>query len=330
MIKFELHFSEVQNLLNCDKEYDLLFSGLATLDEEIDHSLIFVKKIDRDNELKIKSLDGCLIVTQSKGSFDFPHCIVEDNRLALAKVLNFISEKLPKPNKAGISSLAIVSQDVVIGKNVIVEDFVFVGPDVCIGDNSIIKQGAKILRNVKIGKNCVIRENAVVGGQGFGVVKDENGNNLKMAQLGGVIIGDHVEVGALNTIVTGTIKPTIIEDYVKIDDHVHVAHNCHIKRNSIITAGVILSGSAIIGDNVWIGPNSTIMNSATIADNTFIGIGTLITKDINTPGHTYAGVPGKDFEQFLKEKKAVSFISENRSAIEDLLKYKINEVGKDE
>ncbi len=330
MIKFELHFSEIKNLLNCDKEYDLLFSGLTTLDEEIDHSLIFVMKIDRDNELKIKSLDGCLIVTQSKGTFDFPHCIVEDNRLALAKVLNFLSKKISSHSKFGISSLASVSEDVILGENVVIEDFVFIGPNVLIGDNTIIKQGAKILRNVKIGKNCVIRENAVVGGQGFGVVKDENGNNLKMAQLGGVIIGDHVEVGALNTIVTGTIKATIIEDYVKIDDHVHVAHNCHVKRNSIITAGVILSGSVTIGENVWIGPNSTIMNSAVIADNTFIGIGTLITKDINTPGLTYAGVPGKDFELFLREKKAVSFITENRSTIENFLKYKINDVGKDE
>ncbi|MGS0972984.1 MAG: DapH/DapD/GlmU-related protein [Candidatus Izemoplasmataceae bacterium] len=149
-----------------------------------------------------------------------------------------------------------------------------------LGDNVIVKQGAKILENTHIGDNSIIRENSVIGGHGFGVEKDEEGNNLKIPHFGGVIIGDNVEIGALNTVVSGTINPTVVEDYVKVDDYVHIAHNCKIGKNSIITAGVIFSGSVKIGENVWVGSNSTIKNSISINDDNLIGIGTVITKDI--------------------------------------------------
>ncbi|MDC0559119.1 hypothetical protein OAO42_01775, partial [Candidatus Izimaplasma bacterium] len=147
--------------------------------------------------------------------------------------------------------------------------------------------------------------------------KDADNNNLKISHLAGVIIHDFVEVGALNTIVSGTIDPTVIESYTKIDDHVHIAHNCHIHRNCIITAGVVLSGSVTIGENVWIGPNSTVKNSVSIESDNLIGINTLITKSITTKDSVFAGVPGKIFSKFIDEKKAMKYIVKH---IEDIKK----------
>lgn len=322
MIKYEISKREIAEILGVtfygeDKKY----IGVSSINNPQNNSVIFLKKIDKEKMTLLNQLKECLVITQEKIELDHDIMIVNNARLAMAKVLNYISANLnsDKSDKNNISNTAFIHPGAKLGKNVKIEEFVYIDDDVEIGDNVIIKQGAKILRNTSIGDYSIIRENSVIGGQGFGVEKDELGNNLKIAHLGGVIIGKYVEIGALNTIVSGTIDPTIIEDYVKIDDHVHIAHNCRIGKNSIITAGVILSGSVNIGANVWVGPNSTIKNSVNINDNNLIGIGTLITKDIYECDKIYAGVPGKEFENFIKDRKTINFLVKNLDKIKKIL-----------
>ena len=105
---------------------------------------------------------------------------------------------------------------------------------------------------------------------------------LRFIHLGGVKIGNEVEIGALNSIARGTLNDTIIENGVKTDNLVHIAHNCYIGCNSLITACVELSGGVIVGKNVWIGPNSSVLEKIKIGDNAFIGIGSVVTKDVDT------------------------------------------------
>jgi UDP-3-O-[3-hydroxymyristoyl] glucosamine N-acyltransferase len=322
MVKYEISKREIAQIFGIsyvgeEKKY----VGVCTIDNPQNQSIIFIKKITQEKASAISHLEGCLIITQEETELDNDTIIVENTRLAMAKVLNFISSKLSL-DETSVSNSAFIHTGAKIGDNVRIEAFAYIDDKVEIGNGVMIKQGAKILRNTVIGDYSVIRENSVVGGQGFGVEKDKHGNNLKISHLGGVKIGKHVEVGALNTIVSGTINPTTIEDYTKIDDHVHIAHNCRIGKNAIITAGVILSGSVSIGSNVWVGPNSTIKNSITVNDDNLIGIGTVITKDIKDGEKTYAGVPGKEFGDFIKDKKAMHFLVNNlekiKKAINDI------------
>lgn len=319
MVKYSISKREIAEILGISSfGEDKKYVGVSTLDNPVNQSIIFIKKIKQKKTEAISQLEGCLIITQEETELDYDTMIVENTRLAMAKILNYMSTKL-KLDEISISNSSLIHPGSKIGDNVRIEAFVYIGANVEIGNNVTIKQGAKILQNTVIGDDSVIRENSVVGGQGFGVEKDEDGNNLKISHLGGVTIGKHVEVGALNTIVSGTINPTIIEDYTKIDDHVHIAHNCRIGKNAIITAGVILSGSVSIGSNVWVGPNSTIKNSITINDDNLIGIGTVITKDISDVEKTYAGVPGKEFGDFIKDKKAMHFLVNNLEKIKKAL-----------
>lgn len=320
MINFRISSNEIGKILNLNIEFDdeRYFQGISTIDQVVSNTVIFIKNINEESKSKILELQDCLIITQDSRTFPFQTIKVSNSRLAMAKVLGYVYKKMYK-KLISVSPNAIVSSDAIIGNNVVIEDFVFIDSGVKIGDNVQIKCGAKILKNCTIGNNCIIRENTVIGGQGFGVEKDENGNNYKIQHLGGVCIHDNVEIGALNTVVSGTINPTIIEEYVKTGDHVHIAHNCHIKRNAIITAGVILSGSVTIGENVWIGPNSTIKNSLVVGDNNLIGIGTVITRIIEDTNNTYAGVPGKKLNDFINERKAFQFLVENIEKIKDKL-----------
>jgi len=94
----------------------------------------------------------------------------------------------------------------------------------------------------------------------------------------GVIIGNNVEISSLSNIHSGTIEPTIIEDFVQTDVLAHIAHNCVIKRGTCITACSEISGSTIVGTNCMIGPNSSLMNKISIGNNVTIGLGTAVTK----------------------------------------------------
>ncbi|MFQ8845937.1 MAG: hypothetical protein ACLR84_00580, partial [Clostridia bacterium] len=103
-----------------------------------------------------------------------------------------------------------------------------------------------------------IGENSVIGAQGFGVEKDTDGRNIRIPHIGGVIIKENVEIGALSSIVAGTIHPTVIEKNVFIDDLNHIAHNCQIGEGSMLTAAAQIGGSAAIGADSYISPNATV------------------------------------------------------------------------
>ena len=328
MINYNISKNEIAIILDlniCDNGEEYI--GVSTIDAPKDQSVLFIRTIKDEHLCILKKFSNCLIITQEINNFDFDTITVDNTRLAMAKILNYISSK-NNLNNPEVSNTAYVHPKAQIVNNVEIGSFSYIDENVIIGDNVKIKQGVKVLKYTSIGNNSIIRENTVVGGQGFGVEKDENRNNLKIAHLGGVIIGNNVEIGALNTIVSGTINPTVIEDYVKVDDHVHIAHNCKIGQNSIITAGVIFSGSVTIGSNVWVGPNSTIKNSLSIAKDNLIGIGTVITKDIIDENKTYAGVPGSEFINFMKNKKAMDYLVKNIDKLKKILEE--NEYNKGE
>ena len=130
------------------------------------------------------------------------------------------------------------------------------------------------------GNNCFFKPGAVIGGSGFGWENDENGVPIRRPHIGGVVIGNNVEIGANSTVDRGTFDDTVIADNVKIDNLVHVAHNCDIGKNTCIVAGSVICGSVTIGENCWIGANATIMNQVTIGNNVTVGIGANVVKDV--------------------------------------------------
>ena len=256
------------------------FSKFSAIDEADENSISFCKyKDERATKfLKETKASGvlCPFGINLPERKDITYILVENPRLSFAKLLS----KYYKPStEFKIHPTAIIGKNCKVGK-VLVGPYTVIGDNVEIGDGSIIFPSVVISDNVKIGKNVIIKSNATVGQKGFGFEFDKNHIPISIPHIGGVVIGNNVEIGANNTVVRGTLKNTIISDYVKTDDHVHIAHNVQIGERTVITACAEISGSVKIGSDCWLGPNCSIMNDITIGNRVLVGLGAVVIKSV--------------------------------------------------
>lgn len=291
---------------------NIFINNVATVNNPENNSIMFftIKKWKNEYEHRISDLRKCFIIIEPQLSDIFKklsinNCVVvtENARLYFAKALKKIindSSKKRKYKSYGIN--CIIGENVSIGKDSLIEPFVFIDHNVIIGNNVTIKSGAKIRQNVIIHDNVIIGENSVIGAQGFGIERDEDIGNIRIPHIGGVIIKENVEVGALTSIVSGTIKPTIIGKNVFIDDLNHIAHNCNIGEGTLTTAAVQIGGSATIGMNSYIAPNATIRNGISIGDNCFIGQASSVQKAYGND-FSLVGNPAREFRDSKKKER---------------------------
>lgn len=162
-----------------------------------------------------------------------------------------------------------------------------------------VGQGAVVLPRVKIGARVVIGPGAVIGAPGFGFATSKNGVTRRIPQLGGVVIEDDVHVGALATVASGTLGPTVLRRGVKIDDQVHIAHNCEIGEGTVIAAQTGIAGSVIVGRHVLMGGQVGVADHVRIGDGARIAAKSGVIGDI-APGATVAGYPAVDRQRWLR------------------------------
>ncbi|MEG1287293.1 MAG: UDP-3-O-(3-hydroxymyristoyl)glucosamine N-acyltransferase [Clostridium sp.] len=282
--------------------------GVSTLANIKENNIIFLKKYSEEFIEIVNNIENCFIVLKReyKDKIEVKkniYIFVENPRYEYARIVT-LALKNEEKNKLDIKLVngSYISQDTNIHKSVIIEPTCYIGDNVNIGKNTVIMSGAKIKANVTIGENCIVRENCVVGGFGFGFEKDENGTNYRIPHIGGVIIEDNVEIGAITTVCSGTINPTIIKKNAKIDDHVHSAHNCVIGENCIVTACAEISGSCIIGKNTWFAPNTSVINGVKIGENVTIGMGAVVNKSVDD-NEVMVGAPAESLSDAKKFRK---------------------------
>ncbi len=192
-----------------------------------------------------------------------------------------------QPNVA-IGPNAVIGEEVIIGAGSVI------GAGALIGDHSVLGEGCKVSANVtvyhgvSIGNHVVIHSGAVIGADGFGFAPD-SGTWLKIHQLGGVVIGDDVEIGACTTIDRGALGNTEIAEGVKIDNHVMIAHNVKIGAHSAMAAFVGISGSTTVGSHCTFAGMVGVVGHITICDNVHITGQTVVSKPITEPGSYSSG-----------------------------------------
>lgn len=213
----------------------------------------------------------------------------------------FISSDAEYGDNCYIGEFAYIGERVKIGQNVKIYPQSYIGDDAVIGDNTVIYAGVKLYAMTHIGKNCIIHAGAVLGADGFGFAPQPDGTYKKIPQIGNVLVGDNVEIGANTTIDRSTMESTKIHDGVKLDNLIQIAHNVEVGENTAMAAQVGISGSTHVGKNCIIAGQAGLSGHLTIADRTVIGPQAGLTKGVSTPGKSIIGSPAYDYNKFMKD-----------------------------
>lgn len=277
----------------------IFIDNIADIEHINEHTLDWVNPIKKNKQdivekskAKVILVDESVEYSDKMGQTGKTLIYVENPKLALVHIGNthFI-----RMQATGIHHTAIIDPEAKIGENVYIGPYCVIGKSV-IGNGTSLSSNVRIYDNVHIGDNCYIKEGAIIGGAGFGYVIDENGNRIRFPHIGGVIIGNNVDIGSNSCIDRGALSNTIIEDYVKIANLCQIAHNVKIGRNSMIVACSQISGSCEIGSNVWIGPNVSIRDWRKVGSNSLVGVGATVICDI-PDDEVWAGTPAKFFRK---------------------------------
>ncbi len=310
-----MKLSEIAKILG--KPYfngNVEIKDLKGIEDASTGDLVFITK---EKFLKIAENNkvSALIIPETLTT-KLPHIKSDNPQLDFLKILKIFYPD-PFSNLKGISKNASISPKSSLGKNVYIGDFSIIFENVSIGNNVKIFPHVTIYPNVKIGKNCIIhsfaaiRENteigdnviiqngAVIGGDGFGFVKDKNGIYHKIPHIGKVIIEDNVEIQANSCVDRAPYGKTVIRKGTKIDNLVQIGHGCQIGKNCVFSAQTGIAGSSQIGNNVICAGQVGIADHSKIGDNAILLAKTGVTSRVKS-GQMVNGYPPFDAKLFRK------------------------------
>ncbi|MBS9424980.1 UDP-3-O-(3-hydroxymyristoyl)glucosamine N-acyltransferase [Photorhabdus caribbeanensis] len=228
-----------------------------------------------------------------------------------------ISPQATLGKNVAVGANAVIESGVVLGDNVVIGAGCFIGKNTRIGAGSRLWANVSVYHNVEIGEQCLIQSGAVIGSDGFGYANDR-GKWVKIPQLGSVIIGDRVEIGACTTIDRGALDNTIIGNGVIIDNQCQIAHNVIIGDNTAVAGGVIMAGSLKIGCYCMIGGASVINGHMEICDKVTVTGMSMVMRPITEPGVYSSGIPAQPNKVWRKTAALVMNINEMNKRLKSM------------
>ena len=295
--------------------------GIKDIKSASSEDLSFCSSDDAENAIMAisKSNAKIIICHQSLENLVYPRSgkqqslvFVMNPRMVMMKIINEIyyspsankKKRTRQDDKVAVAPLAsIISKSARIGKNCSIGNFTKIGDKCIIGDNTVVGDYVIIEQNTRIGKNCIIQPGTVIGADGFAYERMEDSLELqRFPHIGGVVLGDNVEICSNCSIARGSLSDTIIGEGTKLDALVHVTHNVEIGRHSALTAGTIIGGSTRIGDMCWTGLNSTIKHKVKIGNKVIVGSGASVINDIDNED-IVAGVPAKSIKHKVRSNQ---------------------------
>lgn len=269
---------------SCVGDETVQVSGFRPLESAGSGDLSFLAHPKYRDQLRITRATAVILASEALPDCSVPAILTPNPYLYFARVASELFAA-PKP-AAGIHPSAVVESSIPasasIGPNV------WIGSHVEIGEDVVIHANVSIYPGCRLGARVIVHAGVVIGSDGFGFAKDEEGVWIKIPQVGRVVIGDDVEIGANTTIDRGALEDTVIETGVKLDNQIQVAHNVKIGAYTAMAGCVGIAGSAKIGRRCTVGGGAIILGHLTLADDVHVSAGTLIGKSITTSG-TYTG-----------------------------------------
>ncbi len=261
------------------------------------------------NQLASTNASAVILAEEDLNNCPTNSLVSDTPYLTYAKVANYLypsAKHAPSIDKSAvigsnceIDDSSCISANVVIGNNVVIGANTFIGPGCVIEDDVRISDNCSLIANVTLryavvlGKKVTLNPGVVIGADGFGMAQ-ENGQWLNIPQIGSVIIGDNVDVGANSTIDRGAIENTVIENGVKIDNQVQVGHNVIIGENTAIAGCSAIAGSTVIGSRCMIAGAVAISGHIHITDDVVVTGMSGVANSIKSPGVYSSGIPVTD------------------------------------
>jgi UDP-3-O-[3-hydroxymyristoyl] glucosamine N-acyltransferase len=288
---------------------------VATLQNAQPGTIAFLTNPRYRPQLAGTRASAVILAPSEEQATTLPRLISEQPYVAFARVAALLN---PEPQvQGGIDAQAHVAAGAQVDPGACVAAGAFVGAGARIGPGTVLHPGVVVGRNSRVGANCrlypnvvvyhdcvvgdrvIIHGGAVIGADGFGMA-EQAGIWLKIPQIGRVIVGDDVEIGANTTIDRGALDDTVIEEGAKLDNQIMIAHNCRIGAHSAIAGCVGIAGSVTIGRHCKIGGAAMISGHLEIADHVVISGGTLVSRSIREAGVYTAVYPLARHEQWLR------------------------------
>jgi len=301
--------------LHLDGDPNLRITGIAPLDQAGSHQISFYS--NRRYHQDLLSTRAAAVILRPQDAASCPVATLRStNPYASYARLSQLFEpgRAVVPGRhatAQVDPEAEVDASAALGPHVVIGAGTVIAADVRIDANSVIGAGCQIgegchlhpnvtlYDGVTLGRHCIVHSASVIGSDGFGYAQ-ERGRHLKIAQLGGVCIGDEVEIGAGTTIDRGALTDTVIGNGVKIDNQVQIAHNVRIGDNTVICGCSAIAGSSVIGNDCIIAGAVGIINHVTICDGVTVTAMSLVNQSITTPGVYSSGTGLSDSASWRK------------------------------
>lgn len=231
-----------------------------------------------------------------------------------------VDESVTVGDDSSVGAFTVVEADSIVGDNCKIFPQVYIGKNVKIGNNVTLYPGVRIYHDCVLGDNVIIHSNTVVGSDGFGFAPQADGTLKKVAQIGNVVIGNSVEIGANTVIDRATMGSTRIKDGVKLDNLIQVAHNVEIGENTVVAAQAGIAGSTKLGRNVMVGGQAGFVGHIEVADGVKVQAQSGVSRPIKEKGRAVYGSPAMQYNDFLKSQVIFQRLPEMHRKIVELEK----------
>lgn len=313
----------------------VVVSQVATLASAKTGQIAFLANPKYRQQLQSTSASAVIVPPKFAGDTTLPRIVHPNSYAYYARVVQLLNpaEARPRgvhpsavvhsvvPPSVSVGENVVLGKDVALGENVTLYPGCVVGDGVSIGDDSVLYPNVVIYRACKIGKRAVVQAGAVIGSDGFGFAK-EGDSWVKIPQIGRVVIGDDVEIGANTSIDRGALDDTIIGDGVKLDNQIQIAHNVVIGQHTAMAGCVGVAGSTRIGQRCTIGGAGMIVGHLDLVDDVHVSAGTMVTKSLRQPGQYTSIFPLESHAEWLQNAaqiKRLAKLAERVSELEEKL-----------
>jgi len=330
------------NLFSQQLGPDNIITGMPDVKESGSGDLVFVES-EKYVELALKRKPSAIVTTENifeKFSSETDTSVLVSGNAKLVQALfrqkytdrdlrdngwpcihesAIIHESVNFSENVSVGPGVVISKNVSIGENSIILANTVIEEDVTIGNDTVIHPNVTIGFATVIGDRCVIQSGTVIGMEGYGYAQDDKQKSYRVPQLGNVLLGDDVTIGANCTIDRATFASTIINDGCKLDNLVHIAHNVEVGEDSLITALCVIAGSTKIGKRMRCSGQTGIIDHLTICDDVTLVQRAGVSADIKESG-IYAGHPIQPLKKWFKNVAVAKQLEELKKTISDLEK----------